>query len=82
MSTEVENRTYCLDDVVDQLLGLVDLVLSIRHDETVQVFLLVAGMCCVRSAFTLLHGTFAANSDLGARFRLHLFERVSTRANE
>lgn len=74
--------TYRLDNVVDELLRLVHLVLGIGHDQAVQVFLLVAGVSCVRSSFTLLNGSFAANCDLRAGFRLHLFERVSTRADE
>jgi hypothetical protein len=74
--------TYSLNDVVDELLGLVDLLLSIGHDQTVQVFLLVAGVSGVRTAFTLLDGAFATDRNLCARFGFHLLERVSTRANE
>jgi hypothetical protein len=36
--------TYRLDDVVNQLLGLVHLVLGVGHDQTVKVFFLVAGV--------------------------------------
>lgn len=67
---------------MNELLGLVNLLLGIGHDQTVQVFLLVASVSCVRPSFTLLDGTLATNSDLCARFRLHFLERVSTRANE
>lgn len=74
--------TYRLNDVVDELLGLVDLLLRIRHDQTMQVLLLVAGVSCVRASFTLLDGAFATNRNLCARLGLHLLERVSTRSNE
>jgi len=79
---EWEGWTYRLNNVVDELLRLVDLLLGIGHDQAVQVFLLVAGVSCVRSSFALLHGAFATNRDLCARFGLHLLERVSTRADE
>lgn len=58
-------QPYRLDDVVDELLGLVDLLLSVGHDETVQVLLLVAGVRSVRATFTLFDGSFAANGNLG-----------------
>ena len=74
--------TYCLNDVVDKLLRLVDLLLSVCHDQTVEILLLVAGVSCVRSSFPLLDGAFATNCNFCARFRFHLLERVSTRANE
>ena len=74
--------TYRLDDVVDELLGLVDLLLRIRHDQAVQVLLLVAGVSCVRSSFTLLDGALATNRNLCAGLRLHLLEGVSSRSNE
>jgi ABC-type proline/glycine betaine transport system permease subunit len=67
---------------VNELLRLVNLVLGIGHDQAVQVFLLVAGVSCVRSTFTLLDGAFASDSDLCAGFGFHLLERVSTRADE
>lgn len=66
---------------MDQLLGLIDLVLRVRHDETVKIFILVAGMSSVRLSFTLLDGAFAANSDLGTGFILHLLQRIATRSN-
>jgi hypothetical protein len=74
--------TYSLNDVVDELLGLVDLLLGIGHDQAVQILFLVAGVSCVRSSFTLLHGAFATNRDLRTGFGLHFLECVSTGANE
>jgi hypothetical protein len=76
------DRGGSLNDIVDKLLGLVDLLLSICHDQAVQVLLLVTGVSCVRPSFTLLDGTFSANGDLCARLRFHLFESVSTRSNK
>ena len=67
---------------MDELLGLVDLVLGVRHDETVEVLLLVAGVSRVGPAFALLDGTFATDGDLGAGFGLHLLECVATGADE
>ena len=67
---------------MDELLGLVDLLLGVRHDQTVQVLLLVAGVRCVRSSFTLLDGALATDRNLGAGLRLHLLEGVSTGANK
>jgi hypothetical protein len=74
--------TYGLNDVVNELLGLVDLLLSVGHDQAMQVFLLVAGVSGVRTAFTLLDGAFATDRNLCAGFGFHLLERVSTRANK
>ena len=74
--------TNRFDDVVNQLLRLVDLFLSVRHDQTVQVFLLVAGMGCVRSAFAFLDGTLATDSNFCSGLGFHLFECISTGANE
>lgn len=78
----VGGKTYRLNDVVDELLGLVDLVLSIGHDQTVQVFLLVARVRSVRATFAFLDGAFSANGDLGAGFCFHLLESVATRSDE
>jgi hypothetical protein len=75
-------ETYSFNDIVDQLLRLVDLLFSIGHDKTMQIFFLVAGVSSVRSAFALLDGAFASNSNLGTGFGFHLLERVSTRANQ
>ncbi len=75
-------NTYSLDDVVNELLGLVDLLLGVRHDQAMQILLLVAGMSCVRSTFALFNGAFATDRNLCARLRLHLLEGVSTRSNK
>lgn len=77
-----ESCTYRLDDIVDQLLGLVDLVLVISHDQAVEVLFLVARVSSVRSTLAFLDGTFATNSNLGARLSLHLLQSVATRANK
>ena len=47
--------TYCFNDIVDQLLSLVNLILSICHDEAVKILFLVASMSCVRSAFAFFN---------------------------
>jgi hypothetical protein len=46
--------TYSLNDVVDELLGLVDLLLGVGHDQAMKVFLLIASVSCIRAPFTLL----------------------------
>lgn len=74
--------TYSLNDVVDELLGLVHFVLGIGHNKTVQIFFLVAGMSCVRTALALLDGTFATNGNLCTRLGLHLLQSVATRTDE
>jgi hypothetical protein len=48
----------------------------------VQILLLVAGVSCVRSSFTLFDGALATDRNLSAGLRLHLLEGVSTGANE
>ena len=55
-------------DVVDQLLGFVDLVFGVSHDEAVEVFLLVARVSGVGAAFALLDGSFAADGDLAVLY--------------
>ena len=75
-------RTYCLDDIVNQFLGFVHLFFGIGHDQAVQVFVLVTRVSSVRLALALFDGAFAADSNLGARFIFHLFQRVATRSNE
>lgn len=74
--------TYSFNDVVNQLLGLVDFVLGIGHDQAVKVLFLVARVGSVGSALTFLHGAFASDSNLGARLCFHLLESVATRANK
>lgn len=63
---------------MNQLLGLDYLLLGVRHDEAVQVFVLIAGMRSVRFPFALLDRAFAANGDLGLRLSLHLLQCVAT----
>ena len=53
---------------MDELFGLVDLLLRICHDQTVQILLLVAGMSGIRTALALLDGALATNGNLGTRF--------------
>lgn len=77
-----EEKTYRLNDIVNELLGLVDLVLCVGHDQTVQVFLLVAGMGSIRATLALLDGAFSTNRNLGARFCLHFLQSVATGPNE
>jgi hypothetical protein len=67
---------------VDELLGLVDLLLGIGHDQAVKILLLVAGVSGVRASFTLLDGALATDRNLGAGLGFHLLERVSTGANK
>jgi hypothetical protein len=74
--------TYRLDHVVDQLLGLVNLVLGVGHNQAVQILFLVAGVRSIRATLALLHGAFPTNGNLGARFGLHFLERVATRSDE
>jgi hypothetical protein len=67
---------------MDELFRFVHFLFGIRHDQTVQVFVLVAGVSCIRLALSFLDRSFAANSDLGAGLILHLLESVATRADE
>ena len=67
---------------MDQLLRLVDLLLGVGHDETMQILFLVASMGSVRTALALLDGALAANGDFGARIGFHFLERVATRLDE
>lgn len=73
---------YRLNNIVNQLLGLVDLVLGISHDQAMQVLFLVARVSCVRSAFALLHGALATDCNLGTRLSLHFLQSIATRANK
>jgi len=79
---EYQRGTYSLNNVVDRLLGLVNLVFSVGHDQTMQVLLLIAGVSGIRTAFSFLDGTFSANGDLCAGFGFHFLESVTTRSNE
>lgn len=76
------SSTYCLNDVVDEFLGFVNLLLSIAHNETMEVLVLVAGVSGVRLPFALFDRAFAANGDFGTGLLFHLFQRVTTRTNE
>jgi hypothetical protein len=66
---------------VNQLFGLVDFLLGVAHNQTMKVFILVASVSSIGLSFTLLDGTFATNSDLGARIFLHRLQSVSTWTN-
>jgi hypothetical protein len=74
--------TNSLNNVVDELLGLVDLVLSVGHDQAVKILLLVAGVSGVRASFTLLDRALATDRNLSAGLGFHLLERVATGANK
>lgn len=74
--------TYCLNNIVNQLFGFVNLLFGICHDETVQVLFLVAGVGSVRTALALLHGALSTNGNLGARFCFHLLECIATRTDK
>ena len=67
---------------MDELLGLVDLLLRIGHDEAVEVLLLVAGVGGVTASFSFLDGSLSTNGNLGAGVLFHLLECVATRADE
>lgn len=73
---------YRLDHVMDQLLGLVNLVLSVGHNQAVQILLLVAGVRSIRATLALFHGALSTNGNLGAGFGLHFLECVATRSDE
>jgi hypothetical protein len=47
------STTYCLNNIVNQLLSLVDLFFSICHDEAVKIFLLVAGVGSIRTTYAV-----------------------------
>ena len=77
-----DDYTYRLDDVVNQLLGLVDFLLGVCHDQAVQIFVLIAGMSSVRFSLSFFHRALAANCDLGTRLRLHLLQSIATWSDE
>lgn len=77
-----DNRTYSFNDVVNEFLGLVDLVFGVGHDETVQVFFLITCVSSVRTSFALFDGTFAADRNLCPRLGFHLLQSISTGADE
>ena len=67
---------------MNQVFRLVDLVFGVCHDQTVQVFFLVAGVSSVRSALALLDRAFTTDRNLRAGFRLHLLQSVTTGSNK
>lgn len=71
-------RTDRFNNIVNQLLGLDDLVLCIGHDQTVEILLLVAGVSSVRAALAFLDGALATNSNLGTGVSLHFLQCVTT----
>lgn len=73
---------YSLNDVVNQLLGLVDLLLGIGHDQTVKIFLLVAGVSGVRTTFSFLDGTFSSDGNFGTGLSFHFLQGISTRTDK
>jgi hypothetical protein len=75
-------NTYRLNDIVDQLLRLVHFILGVGHDQAMQVFFLVAGVSCVRTTLALFDGALATDRDLRAGLRLHLLERIASRADK
>ena len=77
-----EIGTYSFDDLVDQFLSLIDLFLSIGHDKTMKIFLLVAGMSGIGAALSFFDTAFATNSNLGAGICLHSLESVASRSNK
>lgn len=76
------DRRSSLDNVVDELLGFVDLFFGICHDQAVQVFFLITGVCGIGSTFAFFDRAFASNCNFGARFRLHFLEGIATRSNK
>lgn len=76
------NGCGCFNDIVDKLLGLINLFFGVRHNQTVKIFFLVATVSGVRSAFSFFDGAFASNGDLSTGLGLHLFQGVSTRSYE
>lgn len=74
--------TYSLNDIMNELLGLVDLVFGIGHDQAVEVFFLVAGVGGIRPTLTLFDGALSTDSNFGARVFFHCLECVATRANK
>jgi hypothetical protein len=74
--------TYCLDNIMDQFLGFIDLFLGICHDQAVEILFLVACVCSIGPAFTFLDRTFSTDGNLGTGFSFHLLQSVATRANK
>ncbi len=74
--------TYSFDDVMDQFLCFINFLLSVCHDQTMEIFLLVTGMSGIRATFSFLYGSFSSDGNLGLRFSLHLLESISTWSDE
>lgn len=79
---ECGGKTYGFNDIVDEFLGLVDLVFRVGHDEAMQIFFLVTGVSSIRTAFALLDGAFAADRNLCPRLGFHLLQSISTGTDE
>lgn len=75
-------KEYGFDDVKDQLLRLLDFFLCICHDQTVEIFFLVASVSGVRSAFSFLNRAFASDCNFGSGLGLHFLEGISTRSDQ
>jgi hypothetical protein len=75
-------KTYGFNDVVDEQLGLVDLLLGIGHDQAMEVLLHIAVVGGVAAALSFLDGALSSDGNLGARVLFHLLECVATRADE
>ena len=87
MSTEVEaisrrRETYGFIDVVNQLLGLINLLLRIGHDQTVKIFLLVTGVSSVRTTFSFLDRSLSTDGNFSSGFCFHLLQGISTRTDK
>lgn len=80
--TRKRGSTYGFNDVVNQLLGFIDLLFGVCHNQAMEILLLVAGVSGVRTALSFLHGSFATDGDFSLRFSLHLLQRVSTGADK
>lgn len=75
-------KTYGFNNVVDQLLGFIDLLLGVCHDQAMKIFLLVASVSGVGTTLSFFNGSLSTDGDFGLRFSFHLFERVSTRSDK
>lgn len=67
---------------MNQLLRLLDLLFGVCHDQTVEIFFLVARVSGVRSAFSFLDRAFATDRNFGSGLGFHLLESVSTRSDQ
>jgi hypothetical protein len=76
-----EKKTYRLDDLVDQVDTGPDLLHIFASDKTMEFFLGIVGEG-FGPCLALLDGALSADTDLRPGFTLHLFERVTTRANQ